>query len=170
MVLPETKSRKRWKWALRIVLVTVLVPVVYVALWVAALAMDAGCKRGGLKRVYGLVLDNKTRLTNPKPDWMALTGEPTPPKCLSCWAPYVYKPLQGPAKTGGETGAESRLRMVSWCPRPWHLGHRNVLFETGLVVPVPEADFQRMAANGYVTTWVELEPAVNRTRFWLWFE
>lgn len=156
----KNRGSGRYRWILYVILPPLLAVVVGGVLLIHRWGQDAGCKRT-LKALYGYILDVDTRLTDPDPDWVSLRGGPL--RCNASNAPYVYKPLDSPAKTGGETDAEMQLRLISWCPMPSHFGHRNVLIETGAALPVPESDFQKMAANGYVTTWPELTAAVTRT-------
>ena len=168
MDVPQSIGSKRNKWIGRFVVASVLSVIVYGAFWCYASVLDAACKTD-FRIVLDSVLDADTRLTEANPDWLRSTGRATPPLCAGCDAPYVYRPLDSPAITGGETDATTPVRLMSWCPKPCHLGHRNVLFETGLVVPIPESDFQRMVANGYVTNYPEITRAVNRvdlSPFW----
>lgn len=145
--------------------VFILAVACYAGYWIRASAKHAGCMRR-LQELYSHVLDEDTRTIDGRVNLTVLPRSTLWNRCPGCGEIFEYMPITGTAKTNGETELDTPIKILSWCPQPCHFGHRNVLLETGSVVPIPESYFQRMVDNGYTTTWAQVTEAVQKTRVW----
>lgn len=106
--------------------------------------------------------------------WNAVATDDTPPRllqklegtwrCPKSGMAYEYRPFEGPVELGSpfapfedpDEGSDTKLRVIAWCSSPCHAGRRNILLETGAVIPIPERAFQELAYAGFSATWKEL--------------
>jgi len=144
--------------------VLLFVGILLVVAHLSDLGKDAGCKMR-LKGLWDAVTteDRPPRLLQEaKPETWAGPGEVW--HCPKCGRAYEYRPFEGPIELGSpfapfedpDEASDTKLRVIAWCPSPCHAGRRNVLVETGAVIPIPEKAFRELADCGFSATWKEL--------------
>jgi hypothetical protein len=73
--------------------------------------------------------------------------------CDRTRSPYVYRPFEGHVRFDwmrNEVGPPAPCRMILWCPRACHRGHRNVLLEDGRRIEMKDPEFAEASKNGFV--------------------
>lgn len=142
----------------RWIIVTVLVVAIATAIAYGChlyrdIRRDLWCK-GGLREFHSIV----TTADGGVLSWDAYRQQeagfvPTSNWCYGTRSPYVYRPFEGRIRwdwrRGGVVGPPAPCRMILWCPRACHRGHRNVLLEDGRVIEMEEAEFAEASKNGF---------------------
>lgn len=132
-------SKARWVRTVVIVVGTFGVFYLGVRLWNAE--RDVRCK-AHMRDLYPTLLGGDGRFRS---EWELRTALASDTRaaarmlCPACSSSYVYKPLEGRPRYDSEG-----LRVILYCPRPCHQGHRNVLLENGAVIEAKaDADLSR---------------------------